>query len=125
MKYLPSILIPAILLWLAAECLGQLPPMPSTAGVPPAPQVAPPAVPTFNPNDIAYTQNITNVVGGVTNVTNIRVIERDKLVERKVLVVKPKFKTNLTNEWAYTGSEFVVLLGTNDTCFYSADLEFK
>jgi hypothetical protein len=46
-------------------------------------------------------------------------------VERKVLVVKPKFKTNLTNEWAYTGSEFVVLLGTNDTCFYSADLEFK
>jgi len=116
MKYLPSILIPAILLWLAAECLGQLPPIPP---------ISPPAVPTFNPNDIAYTQNITNVVGGVTNVTNIRVIERDKLVERKVLVVKPKFKTNLTNEWAYTGSEFVVLLGTNDTCFYSADLEFK
>jgi hypothetical protein len=114
MKALFLIPLPLI----AGLCVMAQAPTPPTSGPPKGP-------PTYNPRDVVWSNDYTNVVDGVTNTTSIRVIHRDKPVNRKVLVIYPKVKTNMTNDFVRTDEKFVVLLGTNDHAFYSADLEFQ
>lgn len=93
-----------LLLVAAAGFLLRLTAVAATNSVPPmpmAPVSSPPTVPSYNPRDIVYSQNYTNVANGVTNVTSIRVIE-NPVPEPTQTTIRLKFHDQLNTNALYT-----------------------
>lgn len=70
-----------------------------------------------------YVTNVNAVITetrfvAITNVVHMKTYP-------KTLKIKVKSSTSLTNEWIFTGHEFLVQLGTNAVEFYTAEVSIE